>query len=230
MDISVKTKKCKICEKVKSAENFGKHSYTKDKLDVYCKDCDREKSRQRYLTGKSIPKIIPLEKICGDCGQTKPAAEFSLKNLSPDGLLNRCRECVRIYHRSDTHHKNRSRRHRARYASDPKYRESLYISMIGWKYGVSPSDYQFLLETQKGLCTLCGESPSQGRRLHIDRDHSHHVVKNRACKKCIRGLLCDFCNYRFLPRLERHPHLQSDFVTQYLTRRPLAPIASANVV
>jgi hypothetical protein len=53
-------------------------------------------------------------------------------------------------------------------------------------YGITLSEYNELLDKQKGLCYICeSHHTSQTRRLHID--HCHNSGK-------IRSLLCVNCN------------------------------------
>ena len=53
-------------------------------------------------------------------------------------------------------------------------------------YGITLSEYNQLLDKQKGLCYICeSHHTSQTRRLHID--HCHNSGK-------IRSLLCVNCN------------------------------------
>jgi hypothetical protein len=53
-------------------------------------------------------------------------------------------------------------------------------------YGITPNQYEELLERQGGTCAICPRTAdSQKRRLHVDHDHSTGKV---------RGLLCDQCN------------------------------------
>jgi hypothetical protein len=51
-------------------------------------------------------------------------------------------------------------------------------------YGVTPEQYEQILNEQQGACAICRRIP-EGRVLHVAHDH--------ATKK-IRGLLCDMCN------------------------------------
>jgi recombination endonuclease VII len=88
------------------------------------------------------------------------------------------------------------------------------------KYKITPDEYEWLLAEQEYCCALCGISRDQlDRRLAIDHDHAC-CGKDRACKKCIRGLLCGMCNKGFVPMAEVHPILQSFLVREYLARRP----------
>lgn len=60
------------------------------------------------------------------------------------------------------------------------------------KYGLSPTDYIDLLNSQGGVCAICKKSPGK-KRLVIDHDH-HCCPEKSSCRDCIRGLLCGFCN------------------------------------
>jgi hypothetical protein len=54
------------------------------------------------------------------------------------------------------------------------------------RYGMTPEEYDALLEAQNGVCAIC-KKPEKTKRgvLHVDHDHS--TGKNRA-------LLCSLCN------------------------------------
>ena len=52
------------------------------------------------------------------------------------------------------------------------------------KRGLEEGEYEALLQSQNGLCAICGE-PAGAKRLSIDHDHETGSV---------RGLLCTLCN------------------------------------
>lgn len=59
-------------------------------------------------------------------------------------------------------------------------------------YGISQAEYEEMLEEQGGCCAICKRHESFfDRKLHVDHDHKD---------LSIRGLLCNFCNSRFLGR------------------------------
>src|SRR5437660_487377 len=60
------------------------------------------------------------------------------------------------------------------------------------RYGLSKEQYQCILDSQAGVCAICGRAPN-GRRLAVDHDHSCCPTRI-TCGKCIRGLLCEKCN------------------------------------
>lgn len=52
------------------------------------------------------------------------------------------------------------------------------------KLGVTPEQYEQMLEQQSGVCAIC-EQPEINRELAVDHDHKTNKV---------RGLLCNNCN------------------------------------
>jgi hypothetical protein len=59
-------------------------------------------------------------------------------------------------------------------------------------YGISQAEYEEMLEEQNYCCAICQRHESEfTKRLSVDHDHATLEI---------RGLLCDFCNSRFLGR------------------------------
>jgi hypothetical protein len=90
-----------------------------------------------------------------------------------------------------------------------------YWRTIKSLYGITREEWAWLLASQNGQCKLCDELDTV--RLNIDHDHACHPP-GRACKKCIRGMLCRVCN-RMLGHVEAKPALAARF-SDYLERRP----------
>jgi Recombination endonuclease VII len=87
-------------------------------------------------------------------------------------------------------------------------------------YGITRDEWGCLLADQRGGCALCQEPDVvDGRKLSIDHDHAC-CGRVRACKKCIRGLLCSTCN-RLLGHVEARPRLADRFA-DYLKQRPFS--------
>lgn len=92
-------------------------------------------------------------------------------------------------------------------------------------FGITETEYNCILLKQNHQCALCFKPWKSN--FNIDHDHAHHLDKEIGCPSCVRGILCKTCNHRNLPWVEKFPHLQNDFVKQYLTTRPLAPSVEA---
>ena len=69
------------------------------------------------------------------------------------------------------------------------------------KYGLSEEEWQAILDSQGGVCPICGKAPSTGRWV-ID----HYHVKGwknmppELRKLYVRGILCWFCNHSYVGR------------------------------
>lgn len=109
------------------------------------------------------------------------------------------------------------------FSADPRRplgKTSNCIDCAHWRtvkalYGVTRAEWERLHGNQHGRCALCHEPGRQ--RLAIDHDHAC-CGSTRACKKCIRGMLCSACN-RLLGHVVAKPALAGRF-SDYLKRRP----------
>lgn len=90
-------------------------------------------------------------------------------------------------------------------------------------YGITKAEWEWLLASQDGACALCGEGDTI--RMSVDHDHACHPT-GRACKKCIRGMLCGNCN-RMLGFVEKRAVLVARFA-DYLDRRPFSSVLAGN--
>lgn len=72
------------------------------------------------------------------------------------------------------------RRVRTRKASPDVQR----ASRLRQKYGITAEDYDRMLDTQGGVCAICGGAEPTGRRLAVDHDHATGVVRQLLCKPC----------------------------------------------
>lgn len=130
-----------------------------------------------------IPSGTTDQYICAKCNQSKPPSEFHRDKTIPRGFKHSCKECV-------------NEQRRGRY-SDRNRRDHLKS-----KYGITPEEYEALVEKQKGLCAICNESGlsrSGGGRakksspLFVDHDHVTEEVRGLLCHKCnvAIGLMLD---------------------------------------
>lgn len=169
-------------------------------------------------------KAIGDQKYCPSCGLTKHVSEYTRNSTRGDGLSGYCRPCHRAasdrWREANKDHVTEYLRRRVR--TVPEHLKAVRVdSRRRRAYGIEPSDYQQLLESQGGKCALCLGDDPRGHALAVDHDHAC-CGPRRACRKCVRGLLCNNCNRYWLPIAEANPRLQNDVSRDYLRRRPLA--------
>lgn len=84
------------------------------------------------------------------------------------------------------------------------------------KFRITLAEYELLLAKQGGKCAICStvECPT-GKQFAVDHDH-RCCPGAKTCGKCIRGLLCNNCNY-ILGLLHDDTH-HARRVIQYLER------------
>lgn len=108
------------------------------------------------------------------------------------------------------------------------WRVTCWEGRIRRNFGLSPDEYQWLLNLQDSLCALCEQpevkssyNQSEGEVQRFAVDHWHQClnhVESKGCKSCIRGLLCSSCNV-LLGHVEGRKLLEDRFA-DYLSRRP----------
>lgn len=111
-------------------------------------------------------------KHCNKCNTTKPLSEFHRNKNKKDGHASTCKACNNARVRLDK---------RGKYNPVSNRRKHLLRT-----YGMTPEQYDAMLEAQGGVCAICKRPERiKGRRLCVDHCHSTGEV---------RGLLCNACN------------------------------------
>lgn len=72
-------------------------------------------------------------------------------------------------------------------------RPCMLNSSLKSKYKITHDEYLAMLESQHGVCAICGNPPPSDKLLAVDHDHSC-CPGSRSCGKCVRKLLCLDCN------------------------------------
>lgn len=75
----------------------------------------------------------------------------------------------------------------------PNKAESKFFNYIKNKHGMTKEQYVALVERCDNKCMICNRPPYDGKRLHLD--HNHTTGK-------VRGLLCTRCNW-YLATIEK---------------------------
>ena len=113
-------------------------------------------------------------KPCPDCGEVKPLSEFGNDKRNKDGKRVYCKPC------------NNAHAAAWREANPDKEAESQRRTNLKRYYGITPEQYDEMLEEQGGRCACCGtDNPGGKGRFHVDHCHDSNEV---------RGLLCNDCN------------------------------------
>lgn len=175
---------CRLCGHVKALDAFRSRPGMRNGVRSECKDCQAAHARE--IRGSlEIGSVVTLT-----CTDEHCRSEFEWV-VTSGKRAKFCPDC-RQFHRR----RNDALRHRPEYQ---KRRARMR------RYGLTVEQYDFLLESQGGRCAVCrSHSPGPTENWHIDHDH-RCCDGNRSCGKCVRGLLCQECNARVLPVLEKCP-------------------------
>ena len=124
-----------------------------------------------------------ITQVCSTCKIVKQLSEFYVSSKTKLGVGTRCKPCHNVYNRNWQ-------------KINPNKMRSYLLS----KMGLTIDEYNLMVAQQDGRCAACGEpetavnsNTGEIKRLAIDHDHSC-CPSSKACKSCIRGLLCQSCN------------------------------------
>ena len=134
-------------------------------------------------------------KKCSRCGELKVGSEFHNARRAADGLQTYCKQCQLIVAREQREakpHLHRTRDRRYRQKDPDKIRAKYRRWDLKTSYGITPQEYDAMLEAQGGVCAICGAAPmserAYRRRLAVDHDHETGRVRRLLCGTCNRAL------------------------------------------
>jgi len=115
-------------------------------------------------------------KVCTKCDKKKKLTDFYAvcKGRGGEKKESQCKKCKRKY-KKIWRQKN------------PEYHRNYALIK---NYGITLEDYKKILEVQNFKCDLCKRPRSKFKR-NFDVDHNHKTG-------FIRGLICNYCNYRLM--------------------------------
>ena len=137
-----------------------------------------------------------LVKICTECKTEQDSTESSFSSDNLDKLSGICRSCRNKRKRNsypERKEKVVSQMRQARRDNPARFRE--YDMKKRFKFGLE--EFERMFEEQGRKCAACGSTDSgekPPRTWHIDHDHSCCPTRRRTCGKCVRGILCRWCN------------------------------------
>lgn len=119
---------------------------------------------------RGTAKACDGRKTCSTCKVEKGVAEFFRDRHTADGYCYSCKSCMGVFHR-------RFLQARPTYAAAKMHKASLA------RFGMTPAEYQQILDWQNGVCCICGEPPTT-KRLAVDHDHQTGESRNLLCSAC----------------------------------------------
>ena len=133
---------------------------------------------------------------CTRCGEVKLSCEFTKagykanqsgkrqRDVRSDCIRNGrgawCKPCKSAYDKE----RHQAGKHRKR-PYEGKDGERAY--RLRKSYGITMGEYNSMLESQGGVCKICGRYP-KSRRLDIDHNHQTGEIRGLLCHMCNRGL------------------------------------------
>lgn len=167
-------------EKLPTTE-FYVNKNTKRGYRSKCKACFHlyDKNREANIKRKYL-----TEKTCSDCNETLLLKHFYRCNRLPTGYRPECKDCYSI---------RRGRQPTSAVKREPRTEEDVRLSRVLHKYNLTLEKYYEMLAEQEGRCAIC-KGDNGGKSLVVDHDHSC-CPSRKSCGKCVRSLLCAYCNW-----------------------------------
>ena len=116
-----------------------------------------------------------MEKKCTKCGEVKQETDFyktgRKTDKNPNNRHSVCKECTKA-------------RLKVSASQSPERKRELHLRRY---YGITPEEYDEMLEMQSGKCAVCKTDTAGGKHNVFCVDHDHVTGK-------VRELLCKDCN------------------------------------
>jgi hypothetical protein len=96
-------KRCSHCSKELPIENFPLRKLSSGKMGRrgQCSDCIKERMKQNYkVRQENLIIVVPTDKFCSCCNQSKPKESFLSNRARKDGLSVYCSKCSKSYFKS----------------------------------------------------------------------------------------------------------------------------------
>jgi hypothetical protein len=189
-------KRCSKCQQIVALERFSYDRTHADGHASMCKICKSAWLKQRYT--KDREKILARARVGYKRDPTKyveKQKEYRAKNLEHY-------EKNRAQWRAVNKDRIREYTKKNRALHRDKYNARRRASTLK-EYGLTPTLWQQMYDSQRGLCACCGMKKS----LHVDHDHVTGLV---------RSLLC--CNCNFAAGHVKDDPLRADKLATYLRK------------
>jgi hypothetical protein len=114
---------------------------------------------------------------CPHCGEEKPDDEFYIAplNVGRRGRSSWCKLCTKAQTR------DYKRRNPEKNKIAPEVARAYHLKR---KYGMTPEDFDKMLESQGGRCAICGSDDPGRDWWSTDHDHATGAVRAILCNNC----------------------------------------------
>lgn len=191
---------CKVCQTVKSMDDFVRNKLCKDGYEWKCKACKNAARRKDYEEKYQKAEITENSiRVCRRCHEKKQLSDFNTDKKSLHGRRWVCKTCD-----NERIRMNRQLRRREKNDSFWNVRASKCNLRVGAEEQIiSGSELKQLYEQQKECCSYCSTNVSSNfhveHKMPISRG-GHNIISNVT-------LTCPDCN-----RL-KHDKTHEEFLT-----------------
>jgi len=132
--------RCICCKFIKDLEGFSKDYSRFSGKAIQCKECDRQKAKQKGTNKGKYERIEELYqqgfKECACCERILPLEKFSKETKKKYGLSSDCKECYKVKRKDPERTRKRNERRRKQ-RQDPEWREKLkdWANMMEGRFG-----------------------------------------------------------------------------------------------
>ena len=145
-----------------------------------------------------------MEKRCKVCGEVKPLDQYYRSAGMKDGHRHDCKAC-NLAAKAARHRANpgparervqqwrrdnpeRYAANQARYRADGRKSAADRRSYLKRTFGITPEQYDEMLDAQGGGCAICRKPPRDDISLHVDHDHVTGELRKLLCFDCNAGI------------------------------------------
>ena len=131
---------------------------------------------------QGTPVKLSKTKICPKCKKELPITGFSSNAYRKDGVSYTCGKCEQ----------KRRKKHYDINKENPvwlkKQKDRAFKSRLHHYFDITIDEYDNMIELQNGVCAICGQIETNGRRLSVDHNHGTGKIRELLCRKCNTGL------------------------------------------
>ena len=166
----METRKCKTCEEDKPLESAFRPTNSSRKY--FMRECKLCQSKAAYERKRNRMESDP---------------EWRSAYLEKERVRQKARydKEVRKEYRERPEVRARDIAHVRKYRKTEKGIAVARDNHLRKKFGITLADFNFIFESQRGVCRICGEENESGKSLALDHCHKSGQI---------RGLLCHRCN------------------------------------